>query len=103
MGKGAGAYPTASAVLNDISALAYYYKYEYKKLNQHNQSKLSSEIILKLFTRYDKSNQINMEDYFESISEQYINSNQSYVIGNISLENISKLNKEEDVFSLMMD
>ena len=103
MGKGAGAYPTASAVLSDISALAYDYKYEYKKLNQNNQSKLSSEIILKLFTRYDKSNQINMEDYFESISEQYINSHQSYVIGKISLDNIAKLNKEQDVFSLLID
>ncbi|HMG17026.1 MAG TPA: homoserine dehydrogenase [Saprospiraceae bacterium] len=103
MGKGAGAYPTASAVLSDISALAYDYKYEYKKLNQHNQSKLASEIILKLFTRYDKSNQINMEDYFESISEQYINSHQSYVIGFITLENIAKMNIEQDVFSLLME
>ncbi len=103
MGKGAGAYPTASAVLSDISALAYDYKYEYKKLNQQNQSKLSSEIIVKLFTRYDKSNKINMEDYFESISEQYINSHQSYVIGNISLENISKLNEEQEVFSLLIE
>ena len=103
MGKGAGAYPTASAVLSDISALAYDYKYVYKKLNQHNQSKLSSETILKLFTRYDKSKHIKMEDYFESISEQYINSHQSYVIGNISLDNISKLNKEQDVFSLLID
>lgn len=103
MGKGAGAYPTASAVLSDISALAYDYKYEYKKLNQNNQSKLSSEIILKLFTRYDKSNHINLEDYFESISEQYINSHQSYVIGNITLDNIVKMNIEQDVFSLLID
>lgn len=31
MGKGAGGYPTGSAVLSDISALTYAYKYEYKK------------------------------------------------------------------------
>ncbi|MEI2710310.1 MAG: hypothetical protein V9E96_15045 [Chitinophagaceae bacterium] len=30
-GKGAGSFPTASAVLSDISALRYDYKYEYKK------------------------------------------------------------------------
>ena len=30
-GRGAGAYPTASAVISDISALSYDYKYEYKK------------------------------------------------------------------------
>jgi homoserine dehydrogenase len=30
-GKGAGAFPTASAVLSDISALRYNYKYEYSQ------------------------------------------------------------------------
>ena len=34
IGKGAGAFPTASAVLSDISALSYNYRYEYKKKNQ---------------------------------------------------------------------
>ena len=34
-GKGAGSFPTASAVLSDISALRYQYKYEYKKLYHH--------------------------------------------------------------------
>src|SRR5690606_12917799 len=32
IGKGAGSYPTGSAVLSDISALTYDYSYEYKKL-----------------------------------------------------------------------
>ena len=35
MGKGAGGNPTGSAVLSDISALTYDYRYEYKKLSQH--------------------------------------------------------------------
>ncbi len=34
-GKGAGSFPTASAVLSDISALRYDYRYEYKKLYHH--------------------------------------------------------------------
>lgn len=34
VGKGAGSYPTGSAVLSDISALTYGYRYEYKKLQQ---------------------------------------------------------------------
>src|SRR5918993_4275996 len=34
IGKGAGSYPTGSAVLSDISALAYDYAYEYKKHQQ---------------------------------------------------------------------
>ncbi|HMG14217.1 MAG TPA: hypothetical protein VK590_02150 [Saprospiraceae bacterium] len=44
-----------------------------------------------------------MEDYFESISEQYINLHLSYVIGYISLDNIAKMNIEQDVFSLLID
>ncbi len=35
-GKGAGRYPTASAVLSDISALRYGYRYEYRKFNRVN-------------------------------------------------------------------
>lgn len=34
-GKGAGGHPTASAVLSDISALIYRYRYEYKKVEQN--------------------------------------------------------------------
>jgi homoserine dehydrogenase len=35
-GKGAGRFPTSSAVLSDISALRYHYQYEYRKLMQQN-------------------------------------------------------------------
>ena len=34
MVKGAGSHPTGSAVLSDISALTYDYKYAYKKLKK---------------------------------------------------------------------
>ncbi|WP_223648872.1 homoserine dehydrogenase [Hymenobacter psoromatis] len=35
LGRGAGAFPTASAVLSDLSALTYGYRYAYKKIHQH--------------------------------------------------------------------
>lgn len=44
-GKGAGAFPTASAVLSDISALGYNYKYEYKKICHQTDTVLSNDII----------------------------------------------------------
>ena len=37
VGKGAGSYPTGSAVLSDVSALTYDYRYEYKKRHQENR------------------------------------------------------------------
>jgi homoserine dehydrogenase len=38
VGKGAGSYPTGSAVLSDVSALVYGYRYEYKKREQDHLS-----------------------------------------------------------------
>jgi homoserine dehydrogenase len=38
VGKGAGSYPTGSAVLSDVSALTYGYRYEYKKRLQDHLS-----------------------------------------------------------------
>jgi homoserine dehydrogenase len=45
-GKGAGGYPTASAVLSDLSALRYNYRYEYKKLQQRTLADISSDFYL---------------------------------------------------------
>ncbi len=48
-GKGAGSFPTASAVLSDISALRYDYKYEYKKLYHHQPAQLSGDFYLRVY------------------------------------------------------
>lgn len=42
MGKGAGAHPTGSAILSDISASGYGYRYEYKKKHQGDVPTLDS-------------------------------------------------------------
>jgi homoserine dehydrogenase len=52
-GKGAGSFPTASAVLSDISALRYQYKYEYKKLYHHKPHELSNDIFLRVYVSFD--------------------------------------------------
>ncbi len=51
LGKGAGAYPTASAVLSDISALSYNYGYEYKKLHNAGVESLDLESVLPVYVR----------------------------------------------------
>jgi homoserine dehydrogenase len=40
-GKGAGRYPTSSAVISDISAFSYEYRYEYKKLRRNETAALT--------------------------------------------------------------
>lgn len=49
LGKGAGAYPTASAVLSDISALQYDYAYEYKKSQKVNNLTYTTDFKLKIY------------------------------------------------------
>ncbi|GAA4460924.1 hypothetical protein GCM10023093_04610 [Nemorincola caseinilytica] len=43
-GKGAGGFPTASAVLSDLSALRYNYRYEYKKLQRGEPTALTHDL-----------------------------------------------------------
>jgi homoserine dehydrogenase len=62
-GKGAGSFPTASAVLSDIAALRYNYKYEYKKMKQNNVVRLADEYLLPVYIRYKKDSVINTADW----------------------------------------
>ena len=67
-GKGAGAFPTAAAVLSDISALRYNYRYEYKKLQSGNSIKLTNDYYLKVYVGSDSIDKIAEQD-FEWIEE----------------------------------
>jgi homoserine dehydrogenase len=97
VGKGAGAYPTASAVISDISALSYNYKYEYKKLQQQQGLELDNTVLLNIFLRHKKEEALLLTTYFESIDESYLNNESGYISGTISLENLKEviaINKE---------
>jgi len=91
VGKGAGAYPTASAVLSDISALSYDYRYEYKKLNEIERLSNDSDILLKVFFRHDLEYNLEFKKHFETINECYMNHDSGYIIGAITLDNIKKI------------
>lgn len=91
VGKGAGAHPTASAVLSDISALSYDYKYEYKKLNNTETLATDEAILLQVFLSYKKQEGFSAQDYFTNIEESYTNKDGGYAVGAISLKQIKKL------------
>jgi len=78
-GKGAGAFPTASAVLSDISALRYNYKYEYKKIYHQTGTQLSNDFYLKVFISTDDISKINKDD-LEWIEEWHNELRQSWLI-----------------------
>jgi homoserine dehydrogenase len=82
MGRGAGAFPTASAVLSDISALSYNYRYEYKKMSQQILS-LTNEFSLEVFVRFQNRGEVPVSD-FEDVTETYHSSEGNYIVGRIS-------------------
>ncbi|WP_417351528.1 homoserine dehydrogenase [Flavobacterium alkalisoli] len=94
VGRGAGAHPTASAVLSDISALSYDYRYEYKKIYQQEDLVLSNQVSLKVFLRHTKEEAESLKEYFNTIEESYVNNESGYITGNISLENLKTLQSQ---------
>jgi len=79
-GKGAGSFPTASAVLSDIAALRYDYHYEYKKLYHHKPHELSSDFYVKVYVSFDDLDNIPKEK-FEWIEEWHSDADRKYLIG----------------------
>ncbi len=86
-GKGAGGHPTGSAVLSDITALRYGYRYEYKKHLDAQQLTYSTDYELQVYLRYEDDTLIEKLQ-FTSISERYFANDFKYVIGKINLQHI---------------
>ncbi|QES89985.1 homoserine dehydrogenase [Rhizosphaericola mali] len=86
-GKGAGSLPTGSAVLSDISALRYGYKYEYKKLYYHTPGELSYDFYLRVYLSFSELNSIPKEE-FEWIEEWHGGQERSYLVGVIHFEKL---------------
>ncbi|ULQ56598.1 homoserine dehydrogenase [Flavihumibacter rivuli] len=79
-GKGAGSFPTASAVLSDISALRYDYKYEYKKLYHHQPNELTKDFYLRVYVSFTDWKYI-PRDKFEWIEEWHAREERKYLVG----------------------
>jgi len=86
-GKGAGGHPTGSAVLSDIAALRYDYRYEYKKHLDTARPEYSTDHELNVYLRYADEETID-QLAFRSISERFYGYGFNYVIGTIALGEI---------------
>ena len=96
-GKGAGGYPTGSAVLSDITALGHHYRYEYKKAEFFGNFKYIKEAAIEIYLRYSNPEVLKYFD-FTSISEEYKGPEYSYKIGFISLSSL--INQKERLRTL---
>lgn len=88
-GKGAGSLPTGSAVLSDISALGYDYRYEYRK-RKGGKTKLElGNFELRIYFRYQDP-EVLCHIRFSEIEESYRGQDSAYVIGWIETRQLTK-------------
>ena len=92
-GRGAGGYPTGSAVLSDITACLYDYKYEYKKRNDSQLPRYTTDHSFRVYYRYLDYADLDLIK-FESVSENYISDDFKYVVGKVSLRELHKVQDE---------
>ncbi len=86
-GKGAGGFPTASAILADLSALRYDYRYEYKKLLLQEPSVLAMDLKLNVYVSFQDWQMLPV-DAFEEIHEYYSGKAFHYRKGIVSLKKL---------------
>ncbi|PTS99106.1 homoserine dehydrogenase [Pedobacter sp. HMWF019] len=99
-GKGAGGHPTGAAVLSDIAALRYGYKYEYKKYNQQNGLSHTDNVNIEVYIRYVHEYTIEKLKV-ENIVERFSREDYKYVIGSVSLKDLlanRELLQQKDIF-----
>lgn len=87
LGKGAGGHPTGSAVLSDITALRYDYRYEYKKHLDAQQVQYTKDYTITVYFRYDDEDVLENINFI-NISERFYSENHKYVIGTINVQEI---------------
>lgn len=99
-GQGAGGFPTGSAVLSDITAQLYDYRYQYKKLQSSHHLRYTGDYKVRVYYRYDTPASLNLLE-FSTIHESYYSDTYKYVVGDIELSQLhaqaEKL-RQSDVF-----
>ncbi len=92
-GKGAGGHPTGSAVLSDVAALRYDYRYEYKKYHHDKKLKLQNDHIIPVYIRYNHENLVK-NIHFEFIAEQHKSIELSYILGGVKISELIEKKQE---------
>jgi homoserine dehydrogenase len=101
LGKGAGDKPTGSAVLSDISALSYDYKYAYKKTRTASSLKHSNQQKLKIYVRFPEEQQ-DILNAFDAVEQRFSSAALNYAVGEIELNTLisSEWKNHPDIFVL---
>ncbi|HET6226931.1 MAG TPA: homoserine dehydrogenase [Bacteroidia bacterium] len=104
VGKGAGSHPTGNAVLSDISALRYDYKYGYNKLKkalngkneiEDGKKQVDYNFSIKLYIRYNKQEQLKDLEIV-NIEEEYKSAKTNYIIANVNFKSLFNIYNKRD-------
>jgi homoserine dehydrogenase len=103
IGKGAGSYPTASAVLSDVSALKFDYKYEYRKTVVNKQSEYSTDFFIRVYIGSKYVEAIN-EIPFYRVDELFQSEDYSYQTGWVKFSDLvgRNFNGRDDISILVL-
>jgi len=88
-GKGAGAFPTATAVLADLRAIAAGLGYSYERFKNPANILPDDRVLIDIYLRYKDFNQVKHLG-FERISEGLIEGEFQYVTGTVTLSRLKK-------------
>ncbi|MEI9917207.1 MAG: homoserine dehydrogenase [Bacteroidota bacterium] len=99
VGKGAGSYPTGSAVLSDVSALTYGYRYEYKKKEQDHLS-FSNDASVDVVVSFT-GDKVKPTDFI-SFAGGYRGNGHQFLKGKITLEKLRQW-ADDDNISVILD
>ncbi|MBL7889807.1 MAG: homoserine dehydrogenase [Bacteroidia bacterium] len=104
VGKGAGSHPTGSAVLSDISALTYDYKYGYKKLKkalsinpkiEDGIKQVEFDFPIKLYIRFQDKSQLNDLEIL-NIEEEYKSASTNFIVANVNFNSLFNIYNKRD-------
>ncbi len=96
IGKGAGGYPTGSAVLSDISALTFDYRYEYKKYTQGEGISFSNKALVDVIVSFPEGGLLSTKD-FETFKGGYQGNGHQYLQGTIKIEKLREWSLTENI------
>jgi len=104
VGKGAGSHPTGSAVLSDISALTYDYKYGYKKLKkalsanakiEDGAKQIEYDFSIRLYICFQNKEELKDLEIL-SIEEEHRSSTTNYIIAYVNFNSLFNIYNKKD-------
>ncbi|MBO5692547.1 MAG: homoserine dehydrogenase, partial [Tidjanibacter sp.] len=89
-GRGAGGHPTGAAVLSDITACRYDYRYEYKRMQSASPVHYTDDITHRIYYRY-RTEEDSTLIHFSKVRERYTSSEWSYIVGDVKLSDLVRV------------